>query len=354
MNEDLSDLCRYEKNAEEFQDAQIDDKFSSDHDVSIVKDTKTNKMLVKKSFYLNDDVEIKYFDREVKLLNEVKIKGFPFIKFFGFHRQKIENEAEDDDESFILTEYLSNGSFNQLIEKKFSPDSHIDNYDTILMKILYGIAFGLNYLHNHKSIVHRDIKPDNIFLDDDFNPYIGDFGFSRIIKKDEVKMTGSTGSLLYMAPEIMYEEVVNKDMSIDSYSFAITVLKALTGSLTIYDENNNETSADCVEEDYLINYFLDGNRYNEIEKLNEDLSAFREFITACWDENPDKRWKIDKILKSMKNKELYLPNCNDEVFSQYVDKLDDFLIKHQQHKKPLKKKKSTKKFRPSISKVDDE
>lgn len=134
-----------------------------------------------------------------------------------------------------------------------------DKYNTEKMKILYG----LNYLHE-RSIIHRDVKQGNIFLDKQLLPYIGDFGFSRIIK-NELKMTGDTGSLIFMAPEIMYEEEVEADFSVDIYSFSIAFVHTLTGSLSLLVDCE-KIDANLIEEENFINLVRDGERFTEIDQ----------------------------------------------------------------------------------------
>ncbi len=55
------------------------------------------------------------------------------------------------------------------------------------LRIIEGITQGVVYLHTHseKPIVHLDLKPDNILLDSNMNPKIGDFGLSKELQDDE-------------------------------------------------------------------------------------------------------------------------------------------------------------------------
>ena len=63
------------------------------------------------------------------------------------------------------------------------------------------IVYGLGHIHA-RSVIHRDMKLDNIFLDDQNNPKIGDFGVSKLISKLE-KMDEQCGTPAYLAPEII-------------------------------------------------------------------------------------------------------------------------------------------------------
>lgn len=60
----------------------------------------------------------------------------------------------------------------------------------------------LSYLHSQK-IVHRDVKTDNMLLDENLNLKIADFGVARVEAVNPSEMTGSTGTVGYMAPEVL-------------------------------------------------------------------------------------------------------------------------------------------------------
>jgi serine/threonine protein kinase len=59
----------------------------------------------------------------------------------------------------------------------------------------------LEYLHS-KRIVHRDVKTENMLLDNQKNLKIADFGVARVEARNPKDMTGETGTLGYMAPEV--------------------------------------------------------------------------------------------------------------------------------------------------------
>ena len=89
-----------------------------------------------------------------------------------------QNDTEDKPMYFLVLEFMSQGSLQDYICEHRTKNSPI-NQDYII-KILKQLLIGLQYLHG-KGIYHRDVKPDNILLDENGNIKISDFGISAIL-----------------------------------------------------------------------------------------------------------------------------------------------------------------------------
>lgn len=101
----------------------------------------------------------------------------------------------EDDELFLVYEFMGKGSLSQHLHPKTLEDVAADG--TVLdwnarMRCAVEVAQGLEYLHSHASpsLVHRDIKSGNILFDDEMNAKIADFGLSKAVVEDhEVTVT---------------------------------------------------------------------------------------------------------------------------------------------------------------------
>jgi len=98
-------------------------------------------------------------------------------------------------------------------------------YWRILLEMLAGAARGLQYLHG-VSVMHRDLKAENLLLDGDNRIKIADFGLAKT-RDARLKMTTSVGTFSHMAPEVM---IGKYDVPADIFSFGIVLTEALAAN----------------------------------------------------------------------------------------------------------------------------
>lgn len=137
---------------------------------------------------------------------------------------------ENEPNPTIITEYATNGSLSEIIELEKSGLSPSEWCPTKKLIIIYGIASGMAYMHSHK-VIHRDLKPQNVLLDEFLNPKISDFGLSKITDFLSISMNiqsqrGLKGTPIYMAPEILLNE--NYSTASDVYAFAFVLYELFT------------------------------------------------------------------------------------------------------------------------------
>ncbi|NXB78897.1 RIPK2 kinase, partial [Donacobius atricapilla] len=132
----------------------------------------------------------------------------------------------------IVTEYMTNGSLNQLLHGK---DVYPDIPWCLRFRILYEIALGVNYLHNmNPPLLHHDLKTQNILLNDEFHVKIADFGMSkwRVISMSQSRSESSLpegGTIIYMPPEDYNpSQKTRASVKHDIYSYAVIMWEVMS------------------------------------------------------------------------------------------------------------------------------
>ncbi|XP_028803889.1 rust resistance kinase Lr10-like [Neltuma alba] len=127
----------------------------------------------------------------------------------------------------LVYEFMPNGSLDKYIFLERQGNVPI-NHDKIF-NISLGVARGIEYLHRgcDVQILHFDIKPHNILLDENFNPKISDFGLAKLYPLDNsiVSLTNARGTFGYMAPEFLYKNIGGISHKADVYSFGMLLME---------------------------------------------------------------------------------------------------------------------------------
>jgi hypothetical protein len=138
------------------------------------------------------------------------------LKFFGWSFPTESSPGQ------IGMEYAPNGSLRDL----FCRQQEID--DTKVAIIICGIVQGMKYL-NEQGIIHRDLRPENIFLDCFGSPKIGGFEKARLSSVD-LTLTSGDNCSLYLAPELYKTENVEElTPAVDVYSFGLILYELIVG-----------------------------------------------------------------------------------------------------------------------------
>lgn len=179
------------------------------------------------------------FHAEIKTLGRVRHANL--VTLIGYHASETE--------MFLIYNYLPGGNLENFIKERSKRDVDWK----VLHKIALDIAHALAYLHDQcvPRILHRDVKPSNILLDNDFNAYLSDFGLSRLLGTSETHATtGVAGTFGYLAPE--YAMTCRVSEKADVYSYGVVLLellsdkKALDPSFSTHGNGFNIVSWACM------------------------------------------------------------------------------------------------------------
>ncbi|VFQ70299.1 unnamed protein product [Cuscuta campestris] len=110
----------------------------------------------------------------------------------------------------LVYEFMPNGSLDKYVLSQEGSASTM-TWEK-LRQISLGVARGIEYLHQgcNMQILHFDIKPHNILLDENFTPKVSDFGLARLYSTDNNRiatLTAVRGTIGYMAPELFYKNI---------------------------------------------------------------------------------------------------------------------------------------------------
>ncbi|CAM8881195.1 unnamed protein product [Rhodiola kirilowii] len=142
---------------------------------------------------------------------------------------------------YLVYEFMKNGSLQDMVEDVKQGRKELDW--PARFRIAVGVAHGLEYLHFGQSpmIIHRDMKPANILLDDNMEAKIGDFGLAKTMPdaNTHVSSLNVAGTLGYIAPE--YLQTFKFTDKCDIFSFGV-VLGVLVMGKTPSDEFFQDTT----------------------------------------------------------------------------------------------------------------
>ncbi|OMP05227.1 hypothetical protein CCACVL1_01993 [Corchorus capsularis] len=173
----------------------------------------------------------------------------------------------EDSHRLLVYEYMQNGSLDRWI---FSRNQESTLTWKLRQSIILDVAKGLAYLHDgcNLKILHLDIKPQNILLDENFKACLADFGLSKLIGVDQNQvLTTMRGTPGYMAPEWSSATITEK---VDVYSFGIVVLEILCG-------RRNVDRCQPEGEMHLLNVFKkkaeEGKLMELVDKISEEMDS---------------------------------------------------------------------------------
>ncbi|XP_039039240.1 PR5-like receptor kinase, partial [Hibiscus syriacus] len=145
----------------------------------------------------------------------------------------------------LVYEFMTHGSLDRFIYDRVLHHQRRQLEWKTLYDIAVGIARGLEYLHQgcNTRILHFDIKPHNVLLDDDFCPKISDFGLSKLCERKEsvISMACARGTIGYIAPEMVCRNFGGVSYKSDVYSYGMMVLEMVGGRKNI-DVGVSQTS----------------------------------------------------------------------------------------------------------------
>ncbi|CAL5414436.1 unnamed protein product [Camellia sinensis] len=167
-----------------------------------------------KVFNLQTEGSFKSFDAECEVMCNIR------------HRNllKIISSCSITNFKALIFEYMPNGSLQKWL---YSHNNFLDVLQRL--NIVIDVALAMEHLHHGLTtpIVHCDLKPDNVLLDEDMVAHVGDFGIAKLFGEGEyIAQTKTLATIGYMAPEYGMEGIVSAKG--DVYSYGIMLMEVFT------------------------------------------------------------------------------------------------------------------------------
>jgi serine/threonine protein kinase len=253
-------------------------------------DSSTGKTVAIKEFIYQDPNQdenaVSYLEQFRRYKREIEIH----LSLEHKNIIKALNYFEKDSKLYLVMEYITEKTLHDFIEN----NNNLSLFDTI--NIVKQLAIALQYIHDN-GIIHRDIKPNNILVDENKNVYIIDFGCAKRIFSDNITTSRiMVGTLNYMSPEqiIGHSEI---DGRTDIFALGCTFYQLISNKLPFKGKNIKET----------IHNILHSNPI-PLKNLNNNIPFKLEVIVhQTLSKDPEKRCPTANLLINYLNKILEEP-----------------------------------------------
>ncbi|KAH6771693.1 hypothetical protein C2S51_010097 [Perilla frutescens var. frutescens] len=221
-------------------------------------------------------------DVAVKVLGNPKADGQDFIneiatigRIHHVNVVKLVAYCVERSKRALIFDFMPNGS----LEKYIFTQEEIDCLDwDMKFMIAVGVARGIEYLHCgcDIQILHFDIKPHNILLDDKFIPNISDFGLAKLcsIEKDTMTLTMARGTIGYVAHELINRSIGGVSNKADVYSFGMLLMEMVGLNRDLI--GHNDDSSKYFHTGYMITLTKAG--ISKSEKLAKTMRMMRMIV----------------------------------------------------------------------------
>ncbi|KAL6289475.1 hypothetical protein ACE6H2_006985 [Prunus campanulata] len=244
----------------------------------------------------------------VKMLEKPKANGQDFIsevatigRIHHFNMVQLVGYCVEGSKRALIYNFMPNGSLDKYVYCKegSNPLSCRKMYEISL-----GVAQGIKYLHQgcDMQILHFDIKPHNILLDENFIPKISDFGLAKLypVGNTVVSLTAARGTMGYMAPELFYKNIGGVSYKADVYSFGMLLMEMASRRKNL--NASIEHSSQIYFPLWVSEQFCMGKEFLMDDATEEEKKIIKKMIiTALWciQLKPSDRPSMNKVIEML-------------------------------------------------------
>eukprot|EP00271_Cylindrocystis_brebissonii_P003855 TRINITY_DN1509_c0_g1_i2.p1 TRINITY_DN1509_c0_g1~~TRINITY_DN1509_c0_g1_i2.p1 ORF type:complete len:528 (-),score=63.89 TRINITY_DN1509_c0_g1_i2:692-2233(-) len=217
---------------------------------------------------------LSHFQQEVGILSQVS--HFHIVKLVGF--------CDEGDEQILVYEFMAGGNLHQRLhpEPSVPPLSFSQR-----LRIASGIADALLYLHTYSqlTIIHRDVKSENILLDEDLQAKLSDFGLLKMNGLLSHVSTQAFGTPGYIDPEYYYTSKLT--FKSDVYSFGVVLLELVSGRKPVMKLDSEHSSDSITIVHWAVPIVERGNKIDLVDRQldsqypHEPMESLIDLAIAC-------------------------------------------------------------------------
>ncbi|KAL8954161.1 MAG: hypothetical protein Q9222_000045 [Ikaeria aurantiellina] len=211
--------------------------------VLLVKQAETGRLFAQKQFRKASLTVkqhlIEQTNTERAILESINRHPYVVKLFYAF---------QDQEKLYLILEYAQGGElFTRMLTEGMFPEETAAFY-------MAEMVLALEHLHNTVGVVYRDLKPENCLLDADGHLLLTDFGLSKVAVDGDYRCRSMTGTLEYMAPEVILQQ--NYGPEIDWWSFAVLGFEMLAGSSPFHAKNDSKIREKILKSKLVLPFFM--------------------------------------------------------------------------------------------------
>ncbi|XP_004509927.3 uncharacterized protein [Cicer arietinum] len=250
------------------------------------------QMIAVKVIDLHSEAKSRSFDAECNAMRNLRHRNLV----------KIISSCSNLDFKALVMEFMSNGS----VDKWLYSDNYCLNFLQRL-NIMIDVAYALEYLHHGSSVqvVHCDLKPTNVLLDENMVAHVSDFGIAKLLDEGQSKThTQTLATLGYLAPEYGSKGIVS--MKGDVYSYGIMLMEIFTRRKPTDDMFVGELSLKTWISESLPNSIMEVVDSNLVQQNGEQVDDILTYMSSifglalnCCQYSPEARINMTDVISSL-------------------------------------------------------